>query len=331
MGSKTGEARYMMPPKRRYYYRLILMLALLSLLAPACDVLLNYQTSAERNLELARMHATQTAMRKELLDAQSTSTAMANVTNIAFSTAEGTPGPLPTYPLAYTIPASQTQVGGLGMRTTTSATGGQAIVYAEVDSNCRAGPSPDYERLGYLLIGESSELLGRNSASTWWYINEPRRTGIECWVWAGSTHLEGDASQAPIIKTRAKPVTDTSSDAVFSLGGIKLIKCGGNRTAIVNVKNTGNKRLESAWLRVNDVTQGSVISGPTISNTPFRNSQKDCTALGDHLNSGESRYIGASLESQNITNHKIQMDVKLCNGESLSGACDWGSVAYIVP
>ena len=44
------------------------------------------------------------------------------------------------------------------------------LVTANVDANVRAGDSTSYEIIGFLGNGDSTPLLGRNGADTWWYI-----------------------------------------------------------------------------------------------------------------------------------------------------------------
>lgn len=206
-------------------------------------------------------------------------------------------------------------------------------ISAHIDSNCRAGPAPAYKRLGYLLVGETSEVYGRNRSRTWWYIREPRRAGIMCWVWSGSTTVEGNASNAPIVSYPTLSVTKTPAKAKagFSILAVKMIKCGGEQTVMVRVKNTGNRRLESAWLRVYDLTKGQLLFGPQSSNNPFRNSDTDCSAGGDRIDPGETRYLGAGLGSKSLSNRRLQVDVQMCTGEGLSGQCYSDSATYRVP
>lgn len=216
-------------------------------------------------------------------------------------------------------------------------TGGQPKIYARVDSNCRSGPGPGYTRLGYLLVGEESEIYGRNKSWTWWYIREPRRAGIMCWVWGGSTRVEGDTGSVPVIYVSASPsITKTPSKpggggASFSVTGVKIIKCGSVFTIIIKVKNTGDKRFESAMMKVTDLTKGKLLYGPSSSNTPFRSSDTDCTADGDQIETGQTRWIGAGLGTKSLSGHKLQIEIKLCTGEGLSGTCDSESGSYTVP
>jgi hypothetical protein len=82
------------------------------------------------------------------------------------------------------------------------------LIRARVDTNCRAGPSADFEAVGYLVTDQTARVLGRDSASQWWYIELSERLGQFCWVWGETTELEGDLSRLPVI---TPPVTSPLS------------------------------------------------------------------------------------------------------------------------
>ncbi len=63
---------------------------------------------------------------------------------------------------------------------------------ANMNLTCRFGPASVYHELGYLLLGESATIEGRNADSTWWWIPNPDWQGY-CWVWDGG----GDAICIP--------------------------------------------------------------------------------------------------------------------------------------
>ena len=208
-------------------------------------------------------------------------------------------------------------------------------ISAQINSNCREGPASNYKRLGYLLVGEVSEVFGRNSDSSWWFIREPRRL-VMCWVWGGSTSVVGDTTHVPIVKTTAEPLSTTktpSSDGAvaFAIRGIHLINCGGQQTVMVKVRNTGNRVFESASLQVNDITASTTVFGPSSGNSPYRNSGSDCSAGGNRLNPGETKYVGGSLGSNNVTGHQIQAHVRMCTGNGMGGSCTSRVTSYNVP
>jgi hypothetical protein len=74
-------------------------------------------------------------------------------------------------------------------------------ISANVNTNCRQGPSTYYKIDGYLLVGDVSYVYGRDSASLWWYIQNPDKSSLYCWVWTESTTVSGDTSAVPVVAT----------------------------------------------------------------------------------------------------------------------------------
>ncbi len=91
---------------------------------------------------------------------------------------------------------------------------GNPTISANVDTNCRSGPGPVYPMITGLFVGQSSVVMGRNNAGTWWYIQNPLTSTKYCWVWANTTRVEGDTSNLPII---AAPPTPTPEQPTISL------------------------------------------------------------------------------------------------------------------
>ena len=43
-------------------------------------------------------------------------------------------------------------------------------IIANEDTNCREGPLPEYPRVGALMKGQQSTVVGRHGQNIWWYI-----------------------------------------------------------------------------------------------------------------------------------------------------------------
>jgi hypothetical protein len=74
-------------------------------------------------------------------------------------------------------------------------------ISAQVNTNCRQGPSTQYKIDGYLLVGDTSYVYGTDYSNMWWYIQNPDKTSAYCWVWSDSTVVTGDASGVPVVAT----------------------------------------------------------------------------------------------------------------------------------
>jgi uncharacterized protein YgiM (DUF1202 family) len=70
-----------------------------------------------------------------------------------------------------------------------------------VDTNCRSGPGAAYTYLGALLVGESTEVLGRNAAWTYWIVRNPDQPGGTCWLWGQYATLSGNPTGLPVYST----------------------------------------------------------------------------------------------------------------------------------
>jgi hypothetical protein len=81
-----------------------------------------------------------------------------------------------------------------------------AWLQANINVNCRRGPSAEYPILDTLYKSWSSRIYGRNPENTWWYINSPNiAVNYYCWVWGGAVTVTGDTSQVPIVQPPPPP------------------------------------------------------------------------------------------------------------------------------
>ncbi len=84
-------------------------------------------------------------------------------------------------------------------------------IYADQNTNCRVGPSTYHYVSGYFMAGDTSFVHGRDTTKDWWYIEHPTKSGEFCWVWDGSTTVEGDTSKVPVVDAPAASTTKTSN------------------------------------------------------------------------------------------------------------------------
>ena len=76
--------------------------------------------------------------------------------------------------------------------------------------NCRLGPGTSYGPVNELSQGQSARVVGRNDASTWWYIRDPGNPGGFCWVSAEVTETQGAVNELPVAQPSLVTVTDVS-------------------------------------------------------------------------------------------------------------------------
>ncbi len=202
-------------------------------------------------------------------------------------------------------------------------------VTANMNTNCRSGPGPIYDLVGALQNGQTSFVHGRNSTSSWWYIENPRQSGSYCWVWSGSTTLNGTASQLPVLTPPPPPPTATVSGAVFKSSYVSRHKCSGDYYAYFSVSNSGGKVLESASVKIRDITAGTVLSS-NASDNPFLTGTSDCPPGEDKLGVGDSAYVAGFIGTV-PSGHLLKANIYLCSKEGLSGACESVVVQFNAP
>ena len=72
------------------------------------------------------------------------------------------------------------------------------MIHSTMNTNCRTGPSSDFDVVGYLIVGDKVGVIGKNTNSTWWYIQNPDIPSKYCWVWNQTTIVEGNSSNIPV-------------------------------------------------------------------------------------------------------------------------------------
>jgi hypothetical protein len=198
---------------------------------------------------------------------------------------------------------------------TASPTPSPPMVSVSIDTNCRFGPGDVYEYLGALMVGEHSQVVGKNSSETFWYIHNPDPPPEFCWIWGFYASIEGDTSQLPVL---TPPPTPTPSPAPFAFQAEygDLMPCGAY-AFIVRIKNTGGMDLESLHLEVVDTT---INLTKTHVNDIFGTSLSCTPATTARLAPGEVGYTFVS-GFQTITNHTFQASIKVCSQDGLAGTC----------
>lgn len=74
--------------------------------------------------------------------------------------------------------------------------------------NCRLGPSTAWLPISALNLGQSSQIVGKNSDASWWLIQDPLSPGRNCWVAASVTSASGNLSGLQVVQTPAALVTN---------------------------------------------------------------------------------------------------------------------------
>jgi hypothetical protein len=192
---------------------------------------------------------------------------------------------------------------------------GLPSITANVDTNCRSGPSPLYPRLGYLLKGQTSTVHGRNSATSWWYIANPAKPGQFCWVWGETTVVTGNTAQLVVI-TPPPPPEVVDYQVAFN----NMHDCG-VPTLTFWVKNVGTKTLRWSSITIKDLSTNTFISGPETTNYPFLAGPNGCGNGADKLEPNQVAYLLKGLGFTLPKGTNTRAIIVLCTEPDGGGDC----------
>jgi len=120
--------------------------------------------------------------------------------------------PSPTQPLPTDTPTQPPLPTGTPPPTLTATPSVPIAFPRDVAVNCRFGPGQAWIVLSGLNVGQTAQILGKNSDGTWWYIVDPFSSGRNCWVSVSVTSAAGNLANIPVVQTPKAAVTRVSVD-----------------------------------------------------------------------------------------------------------------------
>ncbi|HEX6271020.1 MAG TPA: hypothetical protein VFZ43_12345 [Anaerolineales bacterium] len=115
--------------------------------------------------------------------------------------------PSPTLFLSTEIPTQTPPPTDTPLPTQTSTPTVPTVSPRDVPVNCRLGPGTAWLVTSALTIGQTSQIVGKNSEGTWWYIVDPFSSSRNCWVSVSVTSAAGNLANIPIVQTPSASVT----------------------------------------------------------------------------------------------------------------------------
>lgn len=88
-----------------------------------------------------------------------------------------------------------------------SATPSVPQVTVSQNTNCRTGPGIVYDNIGALLVGQVGTVVGKNSSTGYWIINNPGKAGT-CWLYPQYATVSGNTAN---LQEYSIPPTPTPS------------------------------------------------------------------------------------------------------------------------
>lgn len=187
-------------------------------------------------------------------------------------------------------------------------------ISVSVPTNCRVGPGKAYERVGALVVGEITEVYGRDLAGNYWYVRNPSASGGFCWLWGEYATLAGNIQALPIF---TPPPTPTPVPA-FEGAYYGLESCNGWWVEIT-LQNTGGITYRSILMAIADSATNTTTS---LNENRFTN-LNGCNA-SDSRNTmapGEKLIVSSPVFSYDPTGHKLHATITLCSDVGVNGTC----------
>jgi hypothetical protein len=324
---------------RRMRLNIILFLAVSTLAISACNLMIPPTpavTTIGKDTQVAIYTAAAQTIAAQLTQAaeqapSSTPTPLPATEVIQAPTqVTASPQPSPTATVAPT-PTATPQAPTATPGAVSTATPAVAMISASINTNCRSGPGPQYKLVGYLFVGQQSEVLARNRSSSWWYIRNPAHPERSCWVWAQTTQVSGDSAAIPLYSSLAAQTPVVVSGPAFKIESVNLTSCGGLPAAAFGVKNIGTARFESSSLVFEDLTNGLTLLQTDPNNTPFRGAIRGCPPGESTLAVNGTRFIGGPLVQAARRAHDGRVTIQLCTQDGLGGTCVQRSVEFVLP
>lgn len=118
---------------------------------------------------------------------------------------DATPSPTPDLALTVTAQATLLQSGSFSATPEFTATTGPTPtqgptstptvpeVTVSTNTNCRTGPGTQYDLIGGLNVGQTAVVVGKNTSTNYWIINNPGKSGT-CWLWGEYATVSGNTA-----------------------------------------------------------------------------------------------------------------------------------------
>ena len=185
-----------------------------------------------------------------------------------------------------------------------------AIANVEQNINCRLGPKDVYDLVHIFSKGDVVNILGKNEAETFWFVEDQGSGSIKCWLWREYTNTEGATKYVPVFTPPPEPPP--------TMNFVVTYKGSGNKYVHVYVLNTGNLPIQSHMSTFKDTKTGELL---TITSNTFGSSAK--------ISVGNTAVVASPQFSADPTGHQMKVTVKACSTDGQTGKCLSKNISFV--
>ena len=194
------------------------------------------------------------------------------------------------------------------------------MVSVSVDTFCRLGPGKEYEKVGILLVGETTEVLGRDAFGMFWYVRNPDVGPQFCWISAQYATVDGN-----VLSIIAQPPpANLASDVEVSYLGMG--KCSNAWWSDLRIRNNSSVTFKSINVVIGDgvtnTTRSTVLNG-----FPFTDGCAAPTSV-DTLGPDGSVRISTPEFTYNLAGAELSVAITICTDLNMRGTCVSKTLAY---
>jgi hypothetical protein len=197
-----------------------------------------------------------------------------------------------------------------------TATPSVPLISVSVATNCRTGPGKAYDRVGALLVGEVTEVYGRDALANYWYVANPDKDGEFCWLWGEYATLSGNIQALPVFTPppTPTPIPDFAADYTG------LEACTGTGWWVeFKLQNIGGITFKSISLSTQDTDSKITLS---LNDDTFTN-RNGCSGVDSKkaLAPGDKLIISSPVFNYDPSGHKFRATITLCSEDGVNGMC----------
>ncbi len=225
-------------------------------------------------------------------------------------------------PAGATTPTVELSTATASPTVTSQPTGTPTIpsISVTVDTNCRTGPGKDYERVGILLVGETTEIVGRDAFGQYWYVRNPDVGPEYCWMSGEYAIISGNP-----FGLLVQPVPGEQGvnfEAEYRGQG----QCSGEFWSDIRLRNPSRGTFKSINLVATDRETGDVRSY-TGNEFSFRDGCAPVRGTST-IAPDASVLISTPAFAYNLNAHSMSVSITLCTETNLTGQCTTKIITY---